>query len=194
MLTGGQLNTALSFLPVVPAVGIASRAVKLKYSNCVLSSIGSLKFGGRYNSENAFEVLYLADSLVTALLEVKAMVPVGTQLITIHGPPRAMFSIHYRLSAVFDLTVTSNQCVLGTNLQELTGAWIPFSAQGQISPTQELGATAHGLMNIEALKVPSAQNSQDPHAYNLAVFPDRLLPNSYLEIYDESDTLRERLP
>lgn len=193
MLTGGQRNIALSSLPVVPAVGIASRTVKLKYSNCALSLIGSLKSGGRYNSKNAFEVLYLADSLVTALLEVKAMVSVGTQLITIPGSPRAIFSIHYSLGTVFDLTATFNQRVLGTNLQELTGAWIPFSAQGQLSPTQELGATAQGLMKIEALKVPSAQNSQNPHAYNLAVFPDRLLPNSYLEIYDESDILRERL-
>lgn len=193
MLNGGQLSTTLSSLPVVPAIGIASRTVKLKYSGSALSSIGSLRDGGRYNPRNAFEVLYIADSLMTSLLEAKAMVSVGTQFITIHGPSRAIFSIHYRLSAVLYLTDTSNQKALTTNFQELTGSWIPFSAQGQISPTQQLGAVAYGLTKIEALKVPSAQN-RDPHAYNLAVFPERLLPNSYLKVYDESNTLRERLP
>lgn len=195
MLPSCKLNTALSLLPVVPAVGAASRVVNLKYSETALSAIGSFKRGGRYNPKNAFEVLYIADSLLTALCEVQAIVPAGTQFITnYNGPPRVIFYIHYSLSAVLDLTNTFNQCALGTSLQELTGAWIPYSVQDQISPTQELGATVYGLMNIEALKVPSAQNSQDPYAYNLAVFPDRLLPNSYLAIYDESGSFRERLP
>lgn len=110
------------------------------------------------------------------------------ELLIIHQPLRDIFSIHYRLSAVLDLTDTSNQQALATNLQELTGAWIPFSAENQISPTQEVGAAAHNLMKIEALKVPSAQNIQAPCAYNLAVFPDRLLLNSYIEIYDDSGT------
>jgi hypothetical protein len=66
-----------------------------------------------------------------------------------------------------------------------------MNAQSQLAPTQILGEAAYSLSSIEALKVPSAR---DPDNYNLVVFPDRLLANSFLRVYDDSGTIKAQLP
>ncbi|MBW4619127.1 MAG: RES family NAD+ phosphorylase [Cyanosarcina radialis HA8281-LM2] len=171
--------------------GLVFRVVHIRHLNTCLSSIGSLRFGGRYNQPQAFESLYLADNPVTALLEVEALFKASTQLQCILKPPQLLISIEYKSSAVLDLTELNHQQILGTNLQELTGNWRLMNALGRVAPTQVLGEAVYNLQNVEAMKVPSAR---DPNVYNLVVFPDRLAGSSFLRVYDDSGTINTRLP
>lgn len=191
MLSGQALDTALSLLPTSPLVGVAFRAISVQYASSALSAIGSLKRGGRYNTANEFEVLYISESQVTALQEVGSIVQTSQGLISLRAQSRTILTIDYRLNAVLDLTNSLIQDALGTSFQELTGLWIPTSVQGKISPTQQLGAAAHRLAKIDALKYPSAK---DPGSYNLAVFVSKLSTSSSLEVYDSSGTINARLP
>ena len=101
-------------------------------------------------------------------------------------------SIEYTLHSVLDLTDMNNQHHLGTNLQELTGNWhYLYTQKDQIAPTQQLGKAVYDLQTIEALKVPC---SFDLNAYNLVILPERLLPNSLIEVHDPSGTIQARLP
>ncbi|WP_017717643.1 RES family NAD+ phosphorylase [Kamptonema formosum] len=144
MLTGNQLIAALAALPTVSLPGEVFRVVQAKYINTALSSVGS-RLGGRYNPPSAFEALYLADSSVTALLEVEALIKAGTLLRSIAKPPLIVLSINSQLNAVLDITNLNSQQALGTNLQELTGNWRLMNALGQIAPTQSLGEAAYNL-------------------------------------------------
>ena len=191
MLTGQPLVSALAGLPALPAQGIAFRLIHLKYQKTPLSAIGSLKAGGRYNIAQKFAAFYTADSPVTALRELKVLIETAKGLSVSKAPPYVLLSIEYSLEAVVDLTLPVHQTALGTNLQELTGTWLPMSLQGQVAPTQQLGEAAYNSQHIEALKCPSAL---DPTAYNLVVFVDKLSPNSFLKVYDDSGTIQAKLP
>ena len=191
MLTGNELINALGELPVLPESGVAYRLIHAKYAGSALSSIGSLKFGGRYNPPQAFEALYLASHPVTALAEVNAVVQTASGLSGVKGPPRILLSIDYRLSAILDLNNLDIQNALETSLPELIAPWRPINAQGIIAPTQMLGSAAYERRSIEALKVPSARDSS---TVNLVVFADRLLGNSSLRVYDDSGIIDAQIP
>lgn len=62
MLTGIKLSDALASLLVQSESGVAYRIIHAKYAGSALSSIGSLKIGGRYNPLQTFEALYLASN------------------------------------------------------------------------------------------------------------------------------------
>ena len=191
MVTGNQLIAALAALPTLPLTGVVFRVIQLRYLNTPLSSVGSVRFGGRYNPPQLFKALYLADNSVTALLEVEALFKTGTQLKSVPKPPLLVLSIYYQLNAIVDITNFDNQLALGTNLQEITGNWRLMNAQNQLAPTHILGEAAYNLQGIEALKVPSARDS---NTYNLVVFPDRLSSGSFLRVYDDSGTINAQLP
>jgi len=64
--------------PVAALSGIAFRSIHARYAATARSSIGSLRWGARYNAPGAFEALLLADSPVTAPREVEALIhPIG---------------------------------------------------------------------------------------------------------------------
>jgi RES domain-containing protein len=191
VLTGQQLIKAIAQLPVLPLQGTVFRFIHLKYQNTPLSAIGSFQRGGRYNIPKDFSVLYTSDTPITALREVRILTETATGLIAHKAEPQIMLSIEYNLKAIVDLKNPNNQNLLGTNIQELTGVWLPMNLQGQIAPTQELGTAIRASQQIEALKVPSAHQAD---AYNLAIFPDRLAPGSLLQVYDESGTMSAQLP
>lgn len=191
MLTGNQLNAAIASLPTLSLYGVAFRIIQIQYINTPLSSVGSLRFGGRYNPQAAFEALYLAENSLTALLEVEALFKTKTEYRSILKPPLIILSTQYQINRILDITNLDNQMALGTNLQELTGNWLIMSMSGQIAPTQSLGEAAYNLQTIEALKVPSAR---DPNSHNLIVFPDRLSTNNFLRVYDDSGTINAQLP
>jgi RES domain-containing protein len=191
MLTGNELINTLVTLPVLSESGVAYRLIHAKYAGSALSSIGSLKFGGRYNPPQTFEALYLASNSVTALFEVNAVVQTASGLLGVKGPPRILLSIDYRLNAILDINNLDVQIALETSLPELIAPWRPINAQGIVAPTQMLGAAVYGLQSIEALKVPSAR---DPSTYNLVVFADRLVRNRSLRVYDDSGIIDAQLP
>lgn len=169
MLTDNELINALASLPVLPKSGVAYRLIHAKYAGSTLSSIGSLKFGGRYNPPQTFEALYLASNPVTALVEVNAVVQTASGLLGVKGPPRILLSVDYRLNAILDLNDLNIQSALATSLPELIAPWRPINAQGQIAPPQMLGAAVYGLQSIEALKVPSARDQAPTTSLSLQI-------------------------
>jgi RES domain-containing protein len=196
MLTRETLINELKRLTPNIEKGFVFRIIDIKYQTTALSAIGSLKSGGRYNigesfSEQQFSALYASDSPITALQEREILLNSGSGLIPNLTPPYLLLSLKYTLQSVLDLTDTYNQNALGTNLQELTGNWRVFKFRDQIAPTQELAKAVYDLQTIEALKVPSQYNI---NAYNLVIFPERLLPNSFIEVYDPSGTIAAKLP
>jgi RES domain-containing protein len=191
MLTGQHLTHLLTTLPTHPFTGVAYRLIPTKYVGTALSSIGSIKKGGRYNQKGDFEALYLEESPITALQEVNIIKLTDAALFSVKSSPRILLSIEITLHALLDLTDPGVQSELQTSLQELTGSWIAMNAAGEVAPTQQLGQTAYDQGAIEALRVPSAQ---DPRTANLVVFPDRLHEGSRLRVYDEDGLIDATLP
>jgi RES domain-containing protein len=191
MLTRDALVVAVQRLPTKPLEGVAFRLILARHAATALSSIGSLRIGGRYNRRGRFEVLYLASSPVTALREVEALVETADGLCGVKGPPRILLSVEYRLQSVVDLTDQSVQGILGTTLDELCAPWRPLNAAGQVAPTQLLGEVIRDDGSIEALRVPSAR---DPSTDNLVIFPDRLCAGSSLRVFDDSGLIDAQLP
>jgi len=182
MLTGEQLVSALNHLSATVSQyqGTAYRAVSPKRCDNPLDSFGSILNGGRYNTKDIFEVLYLGVSGNTACIEYR------NRLIRANGGffedeerPCKVFTVEYRLNTVLDITNLDNQDILGTSHQELTGNWNWYqrNVSEKISPTQILGKAIYDLGTIVALKVPSA-----PHcgAHNIIIFPEILMKNHSL--------------
>lgn len=190
MLDDAALQREVAALPTVPFTGTFYRLIHAKYAETALSSIGSRRYGGRYNPPGVFEVLYLADSPITGLQEVNSLFRVQSGLIPVRGAPRIVLSVDCRLHYVVDLRSTEVRERLRTNLQELTGAWAA-NPPDDPAPTQRLGRALHGDGNAEAILAPSAR---DPRSTNLAVFPDRLHATSLLRIFDEEGVIDARLP
>src|SRR5579884_2384745 len=115
MLRRDALVAAVQRLPTQPLEGVAFRLILARYAATALSSIGSLRAGGRYNMRGEFEALYLASSPVTALREVEALVETAKGLRGVKGPPRILLSVEYELQAVVDLTDPAVHDVLSTN-------------------------------------------------------------------------------
>jgi RES domain-containing protein len=132
MLPRDALVVAVQELPVQPRQGLAFRLILARYAATALSSIGSLRAGGRYNMRGEFEALYLTSSPVTARSEVEALVATAEGLRGVKGPPRILLSIDYELEAVVDLTEPTAQQLLGSSLAELSAPWRTLNAAGQL--------------------------------------------------------------
>lgn len=68
-----QLESVLRSAPLVPYSGYAYRVIEELRREDLLSAVGALLHGGRYNAPGAFSLLYTANSRVTALKEVQAL-------------------------------------------------------------------------------------------------------------------------
>ena len=188
MLTDSKLTTTLHQLlthTFPDSENGRCRTVSPKRRGEPLSGIGSFITGGRFNQQNEFQVLYIADRESTARLEFRNLFkdPQGNLIENPHRPC-IPFIIIYQLESILDLTDLEIQRDLETNWQELTGIWnwLNLINTDDIAPTQRLGKVAFLSSEIEALKIPSAVN---PGAYNLAIFPDRLRQNvSYVRAID----------
>lgn len=198
MLSGQDLAAALASLPAQPFSGSVYRMVPVKYilsrdnPSPPLTSIGSLKGGGRFNPMGTFEILYTSGNPYTVAQEVRFMQEREGVRLPIRKPPQVFLSIDCNLQRVLDLTNSEFQERLSANLQELIGEWRIEQGDGKLAPTQELGLKAYESEQIEALKVPS---KHDVDRFNLNIFPDRLLLGSYLQVYDPDDTVfSDRLP
>lgn len=191
MLTGSELTQALASLSLQEEAGVAYRIIHAKYADSALSSIGSLKFGGRYNPPQAFEALYLASNPVIALQEVNAVIQTASGLLGVKGPPRILLSVDYKLQAILDICAPDTQSVLEITLGELIAPWRAVNAQGHLALTQVLGTAVYDLQSVEALKAPSAR---DPNTHNIIVFVDRLRADSALRVYDDSGIINAQIP
>ncbi len=134
-----------------------------------------------------FEILYLCENGTIALEEVGAQFRHPTTGRIFTAPvPTLIVNVDVTLQNVADLTKVSEQHIIETNAQELTGDWRayafrqPYSSVPEpvgIAPTQELGQALHDRPDMEAFLVMSAKL---PDHRNLVVFPSKLLPGSRL--------------
>ena len=203
MLDGQNLITAVQQIETRAGTGKTFRIIKLKYlikqvqnqkilnGSQALSTIGSIKGGGRYNPPQKLEALYLADTPDNALKEVELSRQTFPAAQQSPSPPHILLTIEYQCCQILDLTDTNIQTCLQTSIDELTKPWRTWNADKKIAPTQYLGATIHQNTRIEALKVPSAKLT---NAYNLVIFPDRLKNNSYARVFDHDGLINATLP
>jgi RES domain-containing protein len=149
--------------------------------------------GGRFTPKGAFETIYLAEDPITALAEV-ALVLLGPRgsLLGGRNPPWVLVSVEGLLLRVLDLTDPATREAIGTNLQELTGAWLPVQAEGNEAPTQVLGRVCHQTGRFDGIPYPSGKNPL--LGVCLAVFPDRLREPASLRVYDPYGRLAQKLP
>jgi RES domain-containing protein len=182
-----------------PAKGFFPESTKAKtsaFSNLVQSArplwgIGSIKNGGRYNKPETFEVIYLAEDPVTAVAEVNLIFSNMSTVGKIKGAPMVHIAVDGILENILNVTSSKVQQALATSHQELTGAWLWEQSRTGEAPTQRLGRIAFESERICALRYPSSKN---PGGACVAVFPERLTGNSYVEVYDPFDNLAQRIP
>lgn len=141
-----------------------------------------------FTPKGEFDSVYLAWEPITALLEVQALVLMPAGNVPLRTAPWALVTVDGVVSRVLDLTDASSLKALGTNEQEMTGAWVTMKNP----PTQELARAAYASGRIAAIKYGSAKH---PGGMNLVVFPDRLgaPATDYLEVYDPHGSLPQRI-
>jgi hypothetical protein len=140
-------------------------------------------------------VLYLAEDHQVALFEVGALhghpLPEGNGML-LPNPQQAWLLLNVRvvLQKVADLTRVSEQTLLSTTAQELTGDWRgyqkrqPHDSVNQpvgTAPTQALGQALFAVRGLEGFRTISARR---PSRRILVVFPEKLLPGSEIEFAD----------
>lgn len=118
---------------------------------------------------------------------------------TIQTPPWTVFAVNGVLQNILDLTDSSTQRRLRTSISELTGDWrfsqaLHLAGRGSMPPTQLLAKSAFETGRIHGFRYHSAKNAEE--GFNLVVFSDRLASDaaSFLEIYDPSGLIQQRLP
>jgi RES domain-containing protein len=189
-----RLLRALENAPVQPFSGFVYRVIAERHRESPLSSIGSVRSGGRYNAPNTFPVLYCADSQMTALLEVEALFTTADgQLRGAARDPDLVLSLQCELTRVLDLTDEHFCHELGTTHDELISfspSRFILNARGEETPTQKLGAACSFSGSISALMVPSAASQA---GFCLDVLPDSLLVDEHIAILDDSGRVKGQI-
>ena len=189
MLRESDLLEAVQTLEPRLFYGQGYRVFSPKYIRSPISTQGAFGYGGRYNPKG-IHALYIAEDPVTGLAENRLIV--SPQSSPLYRPAtRILLALEYRLQRVLDLSDTQVLEALSTSYQELTGDWEPYNYQGKTAPTQQLGAAVFASGQFEAIRYPSAQNRQQ---HNLAVFKERLLPQSHVRVMDASGVFSGALP
>jgi hypothetical protein len=135
----------------------------------------------------AFEILYLCENGTIALEEVGAQFRHPTSGRVFTSPvPTLIVNVDVSLQYIVDLTDVSQQRLVRTNAQELTGDWRAYSYRQPsssvprpvgVAPTQMLGQALFNSPSLEGFLVMSAKL---PDHRNLIVFPQKLAPGSTL--------------
>ena len=182
-----KLLRALEYAPVEPFSGFVYRVIAERWRGAPLSTIGSVRAGGRYNAPDTFPVLYCADSQMTAMLEVEALFATADgQLRGVPRNPDLILTLRCELVRVLDLSKDGFYKELGTHYEELvslTPSRFISNALGEDTPTQSLGAACSFSGRVSALKVPSAAHKE---GYCLNVLPDSMLVGEQVAILDDS--------
>ena len=151
------------------------QAVQWQYSQ---SGAGARTVGGRWNPPGSFATLYLAGSVEVAAAELHRLATRGGRAVN-DFLPRHLLEYEVELDAVLDLTDPATLKAVGLS-EEQVRSDDPTSCQ-------EVGEAAHHL-GREGILAPSATGAGDV----LAVFVERLSPNSRLEVV--STTLWDTAP
>lgn len=196
MLPSGELESALATIASVPVTGPFFRTVAFKYlqragrtAPNILSGVPGRERGGRYNTAGGARTTYIAESPETALSEgVRPFLGSGVALALTR--PLVMLTIQGQLRRVLDLLDPRLQARVGTSSAELVAPYLLEALKGETA-TQRLGRLANLSGRFEAIRGPSAQRAE---GHTIAVFSERVVAPSKLEVYDPDGILTERLP
>jgi hypothetical protein len=148
------------------------------------------------------EILYLSENSQVAQFEIGALF--GNPLVPggILSAPGSFAVVHVKvtLHRVVELTQVSEQDLLETTAQELTGDWRGYFQRTAASallqepvgaaPTQELGEALFSIPGIEGFRTPSAKLA---YHRNLVVFPEKMFKGSRLEFRDAAANLLQTI-
>ena len=184
-------------LTLLPETATWYRAIQPQHWNTALQTAQTLLIPSRFSEGNGlFEILYLAEDPLVALFEVQALL--GSVLppqLWVPNPHQAWITLNVTvtLSHVADLTRVSQQSLVATNAQELTGDWRGYRIRGAATPitqptavpapTQELGEALFNVPGVEAFRAISAKV---PTHRVLAIFPSKLRPGSQITFTDQA--------
>lgn len=191
MLRGSKLKTALSKIRLTAVHGPWFRLVAFRHLRSAPQPLwagASKSRGARFTPKDGFDSLYLASEPVTALLEVQALVLLPGGPVALKTEPWVLVTVEGIVSNVLDLTNAPTLKALGTNEQEMTGAWVTNPKP----PTQELARVAYDSGRISGILYGSAKN---PGGRNFVIFPGRLSAGSsdFLEVFDPYENLSHRI-
>jgi hypothetical protein len=178
----------------MPLTGTWYRAIQPQFWQRSLQTSHTKTLSSRFNPGRAaspqFEILYLAENHLVALFEVQALLgsPLPPALL-VPNPYHAwtLINVQVQLQHVANLTDVTEQALIATTAQELTGDWRGNQFRSPVSsvtaptgpaPTQELGAALFALSELEGFRTVSARV---PTHASLIVFPEKLQPGSFLE-------------
>jgi hypothetical protein len=177
--------------------GVWYRAIQPQFWQTSLATAQTKVLPSRFNEGSTarpqFEVLYLAETQMVALFEVQALFGSPTPPGGVIANPRRpwmVINVQVQLQDVADLTHVSQQALLATTAQELTGDWYGYHQRSALTsvrqpvgtaPTQALGAALFALSGLEGFLTLSARL---PYHKNLVVFPQKLQPRSRIVFHD----------
>ncbi len=154
------------------------------------------RFSAGLNANPPFAIHYLTKTPLVAQIEIGALagdpLVVGGTLIA----PGSFAVVHVKvvLQQIADLTLVSQQDLIETNAQELTGDWRRYQHRRAplarikehigTAPTQDLGEALFAVAGIEGFRALSAKLA---YHRNLIVFPDKMFKGSHLEFLDASE-------
>ena len=189
MLDDRRLRPVLESVPLTSREGPFHRYVLHRYVALaaerrtplhILTGEWSRRTGGRFNYPGLFRTAYVAGDERTAQAEAERIIA-----------PYVHVPIRGALQKVLDLTRTDVLERLGTSEDQLGGAWRILNAKGGEAPSQRLGHAAYRSERIEAI---AYRSTMWAGGLCLAVFPERLVSGSWLEVEDPDGILRERVP
>jgi len=182
-----------------PETGTWYRAVRLRHLKTPINTshtkANPSRFSAGPNSKHPFEILYLSENPQVAQFEIGALM--GDPLVvggTLNAPGSfGVVHVQVVLQRVADLTLVSQQDLLETTAQELTGDWRGYQhrtvATASVlepvgsAPTQDLGEALFAVAGMEGFRTLSAKL---PYHRNLVIFPGKMFRGSRLEFRDSA--------
>ena len=160
------------------------RAIATKYWKTALKTDHTAQTATRFNPGKAaktpFEIIYLGENQCVALYEVGAIFgPPAQPVANPYQSKMVAIDVQVTLQSVADLTDPTQQKLLDTSVQELTGNWDTYPLGD--APTQQLGSALFATVNVEGFLAISAKM---PLCKTLIVFPQKLIKGSELVFID----------
>jgi len=168
------------------------RALNLKHWKTRLETDHTKTVKSRFSlgtpARPLYRMLYLGDNHQVAIYEVGALLGDPNAPISSPRGSWVLMSLSVRLHHVANLSVPSQQKLISTNDQELTGVWAN-NAVSTAAPTQKLGAALYAIPKLEGFIYPSSKTG----SHNLVIFMDKLDKSSLITFSNELNGRNENL-
>ena len=178
-------------LALRPLTGYWYGALSLRHWNTRLSTHHSMTSPSRFSPASAtnplHRLLYLGENHQVVIYEVGAASRLADFPMSNPAGSWVLLSLEIHLDHVADLCDPTQQGILSTNAQELTGVWANASSA---TPTQKLGLALNATPRLEGVIVPSAKSGG---GRNLVILPDKLGPRSSISFRNELSGRTEAL-